>query len=61
MLFRSKNASSQTAYLTDLENRLRTRLATKVTVKARKKGGVIEIDYYSEDELDRLSGLLTGE
>jgi ParB family chromosome partitioning protein len=58
---KAKTASAQVAYLNDLENRLRTRLATKVSIKARKKGGVIEIDYYSEDELERLSGLLAGE
>jgi ParB family transcriptional regulator, chromosome partitioning protein len=58
---RAKGASAQTAYISDLENKLRTHLATKVSIKARKKGGVIEIDYYSDDELDRLSGLLAGE
>jgi ParB family transcriptional regulator, chromosome partitioning protein len=58
---KAKTASAQVAYLNDLENKMRTRLATKVSIKARKKGGVIEIDYYSEDDLERLSGLLAGE
>ena len=54
-------ASSQTAFVNDIENKLRTRLATKVVVKSRHKGGVIEIDYYSADDLDRLVALISGE
>ncbi len=58
---KSKAVNGQTAYLTDLENRLRTRLATKVIIKSRSKGGVIEVDYYSQDELERLAALISGE
>jgi ParB family transcriptional regulator, chromosome partitioning protein len=52
---------SQAAFINDIENKLRSRLATKVMVKSRNKGGVIEIDYYSQDELDRLVALISGE
>ena len=47
--------------LDSIENKLRTRLATKVTVRSRSKGGVIEVDYYSADDLDRLVALISGE
>lgn len=43
-------------FYTDFENRLIELLGTKVTVmpKARNKGGVIEIEYYSEEDLARI-------
>lgn len=43
-------------FCTDFENRLIELLGTKVTVmpKARNKGGVIEIEYYSEEDLARI-------
>ena len=44
------------AYAEDL---LRDALKTKVVISpSRKGGGKIEIDYYTDDELDRLCGLL---
>ncbi len=45
-------------YLSDIENRLRGIYATKVTVTGRKKGGVIEIAYFSEEELERILEML---
>lgn len=44
--------------LTDAEDRLRRLLGTKVKIKKGRKGGKIEIDFYSGDELDRLLELL---
>ena len=42
-------------YLADIEERLRKSLATKVCINSRgKKGGVIEISYFSDEELERL-------
>jgi ParB family transcriptional regulator, chromosome partitioning protein len=49
-----KAAPAHSAYFEDAENRLRTKLATKVTIKTRTVGGSIEIDYYNADDLDRL-------
>jgi len=46
--------SRRSHYLEDAENRLRTHLTTQVRIKARAKGGAIEIVYFSDDELDRL-------
>lgn len=40
--------------LQELANRLRTRLGTKVQLKKKQKGGEIRIEYYTDDELDRL-------
>ena len=42
------------ALLSDLENRLQQHLATHVTIHHGEKRGKIEIEYYGEDDLDRL-------
>ncbi|RPI01206.1 MAG: ParB/RepB/Spo0J family partition protein [Calditrichaeota bacterium] len=51
----------QTAFIEDAENRLRTRLTTKVVIKPRPKGGNIEIEFYDHDDLDRLIHTILGE
>lgn len=40
--------------LAEAESRLRQLLGTKVKIKAGPRGGKIEIEFYSKDELDRL-------
>ena len=40
--------------VTELEERLRASLGTKVTMRHGKKGGTVTIHYYSEEELDTL-------
>lgn len=45
----------------DLEERLRSRLGTKVTLNRRRKGGSLVIHYYSDEELNALIGLILGE
>jgi ParB family chromosome partitioning protein len=45
-------------HVTDVENRLRERLGTKVQLRYRQGKGAIEIRYFSDDELERLLGLL---
>ncbi len=42
------------------EEELRNALGTKVTIKQDGKKGIIAIEYYSREELDRLYELLTG-
>jgi ParB family chromosome partitioning protein len=42
------------AVLTDLEQRLQQHLATHVTIQHGEKRGKIEIEYYGEDDLDRV-------
>jgi ParB family transcriptional regulator, chromosome partitioning protein len=44
--------------VTDLESRLRNRLATHVLIHHGDKKGRIEIDYYGNDDLDRILSLL---
>jgi ParB family chromosome partitioning protein len=43
-----------------IEDTLKTRLGTKVSIVKGKKKGKIEIEYYSDDELERLVDLLQG-
>lgn len=46
-------------FVQDLENRLRTALSTQVRIKQTKKGGgVIELEFYSESDLERILELL---
>lgn len=44
--------------LTDYTNRIRSKLATQVRISKRGKRGSIKIDFYSEEELERLVELL---
>ena len=44
----------QNAFLKEISNRLRGKFSTKVNIKSRKNGGEIRIEYYSDEELDRL-------
>jgi ParB family chromosome partitioning protein len=48
----------QPALLRKLEDELKTVLGTKVSIRSGKKKGAIEIEYYSMDELDRITLLL---
>lgn len=41
-------------FLEDFSKRLRTTLSTKVNIKQKGKGGEIRIEYYSNDDLERL-------
>jgi ParB family chromosome partitioning protein len=47
--------------LAELEERLRTSLGTKVTLRSGRKGGTLTIHYYSDEELDALMGRLLQE
>lgn len=47
-------ADMSNAALRDLENRLQQHLATHVTIQHGEKRGRIEIEYYGEDDLDRV-------
>ena len=44
--------------IADLEGRLRERLTTHVTIHHSEKKGRIEIQYYGNDDLDRILLLL---
>ena len=45
-------------FIYDIAEDLKKRLRTKVSIKPHGKGGKIEIEYYSSEELDRLIGIL---
>ncbi len=42
----------------DISSRLRRTFSTKVEVKPKKDGGEIKIEYYSEDDLERILGII---
>ena len=41
-------------FLNDLTNQLRNKLSTKVSIKQKAKGGEIKIEFYSNEDLERL-------
>lgn len=49
----------KSAVITQLEDRLRYVLGSQVRIKTHKDGGKIEIDYYSNEDLERLMELFT--
>lgn len=51
------NQARELAYK-NIENELKSIFATKVKIQRKKNKGKIEIEYYSDDEFDRLVGLL---
>jgi len=50
---------SKSADICKIEDDLITILGTKVTIHPRSSGGVIEVEYYSNDDLDRLLDLFS--
>jgi len=44
-----------------LQDRLREALGTRVAIKPRGEGGAIEIEYYSQEDLDRVSAYILHE
>lgn len=55
---RSANVLVTSAAISDLQNRLQEHLGTRVTLHHSDKGGRIEIEYYGNDDLQRVLGLL---
>lgn len=43
----------------EIEERLRNTLGTKVTIRRSKKGGAVELHFFSDSELDRLIDILS--
>lgn len=42
------------AFFNEISNRLRRKFSTKVNIKPKKDGGEIRIEYYTDEDLDRL-------
>ena len=53
-------AKSKDQNIVDIENRLQQVLGTRVVVMHGKSRGQIRIDYYSNDDLNRILDMLTG-
>ncbi len=49
----------ETSEFPEIEERLRNALGTKVTIRRAKKGGAIELHFFSDSELDRLIDILS--
>jgi len=49
--------ADHSAFMKEISNRLRRTLSTKVNIKSKKNGGEIRIEYYSDEELERLLDL----
>jgi ParB family chromosome partitioning protein len=52
----SKSTRNESNFYTDLENQLRNKVGSKVKIQGQGKGGKIIIDFYSEEELERIIG-----
>lgn len=49
-----KKKETSTPFIDEIEKRLRNNFSTKVNIKQKRKGGEIRIEYYSNDDLERL-------
>lgn len=49
----------ETSQFPEIEERLRNTLGTKVTIRRSKKGGAVELHFFSDSELDRLIDILS--
>lgn len=54
---RSSGKPEKSPYVREIEERLQHNLGTKVSIRTKKNGGAIEIQYYSNEDLDRLLNL----
>lgn len=50
---------SRAAVYPEIEERLRNALGTKVSIRRKRKGGAIELHFFSDEELDRLVQFIT--
>ena len=55
---KSSKIEDKPYYIVEAEEKMRMFLGTQVRVKTGKKGGTIEIEYYSDSDLERLLELL---
>lgn len=54
----TREPRSRESIYPELEERLRNALGTKVTIRRNRKGGAIELHFFSDEELDRLIQIL---
>ena len=51
---KSQKTEDSSPFIDEVEKRLRNNFSTKVRIKQKRKGGEIRIEYYSNDDLERL-------
>ena len=56
---KAKPAKSRNAFHSSTEETLMTLLGTRVQIKAGKKKGIIEVEYFGDEDLERLVDLLS--
>ena len=52
------STAKKNIFIKDLEKDLGRRLGTKVDISPKTKGGKLVISYYSDDDLERIQGLM---
>jgi ParB family chromosome partitioning protein len=55
-----RNKKAKELFMIELEEKLMGALGTKVTLNHGRKSGRIEIEYYDDDDLERLIDLIVG-
>lgn len=55
---RARRAKLQSSQIASIEDELRRKLGTKVTINQRRKGGRITIEYYSNDDMERILAIM---
>jgi ParB family chromosome partitioning protein len=58
---RQKSKKTDSPFLNQIEKQLRNNLSTKVNIRQKGDGGEIRIEYYSNDDLERLLEILDEE
>lgn len=53
-----KKEEKENPYINDVQNKLQDYFGTKVNINSKNKKGKIEIEYYSEDDLNRILELI---
>ena len=53
-IVKSNQASRKSPYVQKIEENLRDLFGTKVSVRSKKEGGSIDIEFYSPEDLNRL-------
>jgi ParB family chromosome partitioning protein len=53
-----KTHTMRDAHVTDLENRLQQRFATKVSLRYRQGKGSVEIQFFNDEDLERVLGII---
>ena len=58
---RAREPEPKPSYILDLEEKLRGRLGTKVSINEKNEKGRIVIDFYSQDDFERIYAMLEGQ